>query len=653
MKKHIFSLLMLIFSISAFSQVDYTHEKNKVTGYELAITEYEKDKDAEALVIYDIGSYYFIGEDDRGFVLYMKRRQKIKILKQAGIKEATIEIPFYTEGEDWETVGSIDGATYNVDNGTLNTTALTSKNIFEEKVNDRVRVKKIAFSDVRVGSVIELEYLITTPYLFNMRKWDFQRTIPVVYSQLKYTAIPYYEYAYLAKGTEKFDEFNSEVRVGDKQFGNLKYKEMDFIFGMKDLPAFKDEEFITSKEDYLVGINFQLSKYNNPRGRAREIMTTWSAMSDDFLKDESFGKYISKTEKEAKKILPTLDIEGKEPIKQVEAIASYVKLNYNWNGFYGKYAPDELSEFLKKKTGNVGNINLFLIGMLKAANIDAHPVALSTRGNGIVSKGHPFQQFFNYVVAQVVIDGTPIYLDATESMLYFSDLPQRCINVEGLLVKPKSEEWVNILQKVMSTTHKYQTIKIIPEENKMVVNARYANSGFDGLNYRKVWMGKAENLSKYLKDKNNIDVKGEVSVKENDKLNRPFQFSFDFESSIEEASGKLFVNPFCNLYITENPFKQTARTLPVDLLYIRGEIYHSIIEVPQGYKIEHLPESYAIDNDLIKIDYTAQVDSNKIQIMGSYSLKKIIYPATDYNNLKTSFADMIKKYSDMIVFVKE
>lgn len=651
MKKYILSLLLVI-AIHGYSQVNYTQEEGKVTQYEMVMQEYEEDKDAEALVIYDLGDYHFRGEDNQGFVLRMKKRIKIKILKQAGLKEANFEIPYYMEGRNWEEIESLEGTTYNLEDGVLKKTILTSKNIFEEKINDNIRVKKIAFADVRVGSVIELNYVISTPYFIHMRKWGFQKNIPVVYSKLRYRAIPYYDYAYLVKGTDKFDEFNTDVLSQEIRYGNLVYKEMECIFGMKDIPAFRDEEFISSKEDYMIGLNFQLAKYNSPRGGSKEIISTWPAMCDDFLKDDSFGKYIRNSEKEAKKILPTLNLGNEAIIEQVEIITNYVKSNYNWNGFYGKYAVDNLSDFLKQKTGNSGNINLFLIGLLKAANIEVYPVILSTRGNGLIDKNYPFQQFFNYVVAQIIIDGKTYTIDATESLLSFNELPQRCINVEGLVVKPKSEEWVDIIQKRMSMINRQFTLKITPENNLVTVKAKFAGSGFDAYNYRKIYLGKEENLQKYLKDRNNIDIKGSIEIVETEKMNKPFSFSFSFDNSLEGTQDKLFIHPFCNLSITNNPFKQTTRTLPIDLIYLKGEIYNTKVEIPEGYKIEHLPESYSINNDLIKFDYAIERNSEGLFVNANYALKQIVYKADDYIKLKMAYADMIKKFSEMIVLVK-
>lgn len=654
MKKHVIIILALsTLLLKGYSQENYIQEEGRITQYEMSMTEYPKDKDAEALVLYDLGEYFFQGDYNEGMLLNMTRRIKIKILKQAGIEYASFEIPYYMEGRDWETIEYIEGTTYNYENGELSKTALTKNNIFEEKINNNLNIKKITFADVREGSVIELKYKIVTPYFYHMREWQFQRKIPVVYSRLKYKAIPYYEYAYLAKGLSQFDEQTSVLLSGEKRFGRLVYQEQEFTFGKKDIPAFKDEKYITSVNDYMMAIKFQLSKYYSPNGSSEELITTWPAMCDDFLKDERFGKFIKSSEKESKKILATLDVTDKTPIQKVEKITDYVKNNFFWDGFYGKYASDKLSSFLKQKTGSIGSLNLFLVGLLKGAGIEVYPVVLSTRGHGLISKDNPFTQSFNYVIALAIVDGKPVFIDASEPLLYYNNLPPRCINVEGLIVKPKSEEWISIYQKRNSLEQREFKITVNAEKKGIDISAKFFGTDYEAYNYRKVYMGKEDNLVKHLKERNNIDVKNGVEVIEGEKLNRPFIFSFDFSSPIEGSSDKLFIHPYCNISISDNPFKQKERLLPVDLMFIQGEIYKSVLEIPEGYKIEYIPESYSVDNDIIQISYTCQKNENIIETNAFYTLKSNIYEASDYEALKQSFAEVIKRFSEMIVLVKE
>ena len=45
------SILFIISIISGYSQVNYSQEFGKVTQYEMSMSQYEQDKDAEAVVI--------------------------------------------------------------------------------------------------------------------------------------------------------------------------------------------------------------------------------------------------------------------------------------------------------------------------------------------------------------------------------------------------------------------------------------------------------------------------------------------------------------------------------------------------------------------------------------------------------------------------
>lgn len=654
MKKQLAILLLFFSVINVWSQEKYTQESGKVTQHEISMTEFDQDKDAEAVILYDIGEYYFSTDDNYGFVLTMKKRSKIKILKEAGIKYANFEIPYYTgSGQGWETVDQISAITYNSENGQLNKTVLDPKSIFEEKVNDKVRLKKIALSDVREGSVIEINYTINTTYFMYMREWNFQHKIPVVFSQLKYRAIPYYEYSFILKGANRFDSFTSVADNKNLRFGSLEYREMIHTFVMKDMPAFKDEEFITSENDYMTSLNFQMAKVNSPRGGSKNIISTWTDISDDFIKDDKFGKYIKSAEKESKKILPQLAVEELSPVKKLETITQYVKHNYNWDGFYGKYSTQKVSDLIKKQTGNVADINLFLIGLLQSAGLETYPVALSTRKNGSISPDHPFQQFLNYVIAMVVIDGKIYFVDGTESLLYYDNLPERCLNVLGLVVKPKKEDWVTTKQSITAMTQKDFDININPEENKAEVKAAYTSIGQDAYFYRSVSLGKEDKLTKYLKDRNNIEVKDNMEIIDYEKTNKPFRFSFGFDNSLEGTPDKLFIHPFCNLSVKENPFKQTSRKLPVDLIYIRGEIYKSQITIPEGYKVEYLPKDFKTNDNQMSINYTVVQSDHKIVVSADYTFKQNLYDASRYNTLKMSMADVIKQFSEMIVLVKE
>ncbi len=653
MKRIALLSVFLIISISLFSQQErFSRELGKVTQYEMVMQEYEHDPDADAVMLYNQGEYFYSGNYERGmFLLRMKREVKIKILKQSGIQYANFEIPLFNGDMDWETIESIEGSTYNIDRG-FTQTKLESKNIFEEKVNDNVRVKKIAFSDVRPGSVIELSYTIVTPYYFNMRNWYFQQRIPVIYSKLRYRAIPFYEYAYILKGSNKLDIMESGTPSADLRFRNLTYREVPYDFGMNNVPAFKDEQYISSVDDYMININFQLAKIHNPNGGTREIMSTWPAMCDEFLKHDNFGKYMKEVEKQAPKILAGVDLNGKTKKEKIEMITELVKSRFAWNGMLGKFSDLGLKDFLTQKSGNAANLNLLLAGLLKSVGIDTYPVILSTRGNGIISLSHPFQQFLNYVIVMADDDGRLQLLDSTEPLLHYAVLPERCMNVNGLVVKPKSNEWIAIHQKTSSIIQKNLKLTINPEKNTIQTEALYLSTGPEAYRFRSAYNGNSDNLAKFLKEKEQINAT-DINLPEMNALNKPFTFLFNTEFLIDNHSEKLFFNPFNSLALNKNPFRQSNRVLPVDLVYLRGESYKSIVTIPKGYKVEYIPENQSFEDGIVSFSYKSVKYEDQLSFEAHFNLKKYTIEAAEYQTLKDDFNKIAKNLSEMVVLVKD
>jgi hypothetical protein len=55
-----------------------------------------------------------------------------------------------------------------------------------------------------------------------------------------------------------------------------------------------------------------------------------------------------------------------------------------WNDYYGYSCNEGVKKAYKDKTGNVAEINLMLTAMLRYAGLNANPVLVSTRSNGIM-----------------------------------------------------------------------------------------------------------------------------------------------------------------------------------------------------------------------------------------------------------------------------
>lgn len=319
-------IFLLLGNQFIYSQ-NFAKEFGKATQLNFEDKQYAAYQNAEAVVIFDLGKSYFVRDQNSYDVVY-ERTTRIKILSDAGAKWAEIEIPYYHEGSVWEKVTKIEAYSYNYDNG-LKINKLETSNVYEEKINDKWSVKKFVVPQVKAGSVVDYRYSIISEYKFNLRDWEFQWRIPVQYSEYEVQMISFYEYTWLLQGTNKFTEQSSYVDSGLKeQFAGVEFNPNVHKFIIKDVQAFESEELISSINDYIIKLDFQLSRINYPTGGSLEIITTWDNMIKDYLKEEKFGKFINKAEKLSTKLIDIEEFVNKTDREKLDFTIDYLKKKF-------------------------------------------------------------------------------------------------------------------------------------------------------------------------------------------------------------------------------------------------------------------------------------------------------------------------------------
>src|SRR5690606_19756384 len=78
--------------------------------------------------------------------------------------------------------------------------------------------------------------------------------------------------------------------------GGLKVDCSKMTYIMNDVPAFQEEEFMTSSKNFLSAINFELSEVADLRGGARKITKDWKDIDSELKKHFNFGKQVKRDE---------------------------------------------------------------------------------------------------------------------------------------------------------------------------------------------------------------------------------------------------------------------------------------------------------------------------------------------------------------------
>jgi transglutaminase-like putative cysteine protease len=634
-------------------------EYGKITYMELDMKTYERDTSAVAVVLNEFGEASFDLEDLSKVVF--QYHVKIKILKESGKKYADFEIPMRKNGTKQEVVKFVKGSSFNRNGNAWKESALLPKSIFTEAVNDYYSLTKFAIPDVQVGSVIEMSYVLETPFVYNFIPWEFQSDIPKVKSEFwaKYPA--YYEYGITLKGFLNLTKNEGTVvkecvASGVTAYGVGQSADCSlFKYSIENIPAFKEEDYMTAKKNFLSAITFELSKITQRNGVVDKITSEWKDVEQELKQHESFGAQIKKARNIFEGKVKELKLSHSDPLALAREIHNYFKNDYDWNGDLGKYTDNGIKKLVETKKGNVGDLNLSLLGALQEAGFEAEPVLLSTRANGQPIRHYPVMSDFNYVLVRVKVADKFYFLDATSSLNSFGYVPERCLNGQGRALGETSD-WIDI--KPADKERVVTDLKIkLNSEGTASGTAIINHYGYAAYNIRNYYYGassKEEFIQKRTSRWQGLEVKNFMVENEQD-LTKPFVEKFDF--TLEDQPGNasmLYFQAFLLSRLEKNPFLSNERLYPVDFGAPVENVYLLNFEFPDDYEVEDLPQNVAsaMPNAGGRFLFSANKYAGKMVLSSTLLLTKSVYTSDEYHALKELYSRYIATQQSQIVLKK-
>ncbi|MGH2622839.1 MAG: transglutaminase domain-containing protein, partial [Sphingobacterium sp.] len=401
------------------------------------------DSSAHAIVLYEHGrTELAYSETERGLRVVHTYHVRIKLLDKEGDNQANISIPLFKRGADFDNIVEIKGKTYNYENNKLQIDELKKAAIFNVKISEYKQATKFTLPNIKNNSIIEYSFTLSTAGIFNFHTWNFQSDIPKIYSEYIAIIPATFDYNVNLKGFYKLSDQKSSILNQHFLYGGVRNDCSKLTYIMRDIPAFKTEAFMLAPVNYISAVNFELKSYVDPTGVRKNFTKTWKDVESDLYNEKSFGGQY-RDNGNFKNIVPGIVGNITQKLEQAKVIYSYIQKNIHWNKFLGKYADKGVKKALESKNGNIADINLALISALKTAEIEAYPVIISTRENGIPTYLNPVISDFNSVICLTKIDGTEFLLDASNDLLPFGELSLQSINDQGRVIYARNKsEWI-------------------------------------------------------------------------------------------------------------------------------------------------------------------------------------------------------------------
>ena len=673
MKKILLITLLQLFLSPVFSQ---NYKFGKVSKEELNEQFNPKDTSANATVLYRKQHISFNYVEGNGFIQENKIHERIKIYNREGLDQAIKKISLYDESNELkEDLVGLKAVTYNIESNKITQTKLKKSGVFEEKTNDYWKKVKFTFPDVKVGSVIEYKYTIETS-LLDINDVYFQQMIPI--KKMNFTLIvpEYYSYrkhfnlkaAYIPNFINEIKPESITIsgltdrplthgplnREAEFSRSELKFDQNWTTLDANNIPALKEEIYVSSIENYAAFVKLELQQLKFPGKTPKSFSTTWEKVAKSIYNYEKFGGELKK-QNYYKNDLDAILAENYKVDEKIIKIFNLIKSKVSYNEINGYGTDKGVRKAYKEGVGNVADINLMLTSMLRYAGLKANPVLVSTVDNG--KPLFPTRKGFNYVISCVEFNGEKILLDATKSYATKNMISPNALNWQGRLIKKDGKsEWVDLYPKKNSNNIKMVSANL---NNDLVLSGKVRSQKTDyyAYEYRDQFGGlqKESLINELLKRNEGIQVT-DLNVKNLQDLKKPIQetYNFVYEDGVDKIGSEIYISPMLFLTAEDNVFNNDTRNYPIDYSYPRTNKKIVNLTIPEGYRIKSIPESIKLGmSDLVGgYTYLVKQIGNKVQVSQTLNINFPVIAVKYYPELKEVYKQMIEKNSEKIVLEK-
>lgn len=621
MKRIFLTTILFVYFFTAIYASKEPMKYGKPETSELEMTVYAPDSSASAVVLCNYG--YFNANE-----FQFSHTMRIKILKESGKSQGNFFVPASEKT-------NVRGQVVNMEGGQPVVSKLTKDGIFIERVTGDIFRARVAFPNVKVGSVIDVEFY----YKGVPNYWEFQKTIPVKWSELIMEESTFITLRRNFTGYIPFAAISGDRWV------------------TSNVPAFQSESYVNNYENYISRMEIELESIHVPGVIYKDYATSWSAVAQTLQTHNNFGfqlsspnLYLNDLEREIKKATT-------DPYQRMEKAFEAMK-KFKWNDRGSIWPSSEgISYVYNKKTGNSADVNMSLVILLRKLDIRANPILLSTRDNGLLPPHSVSIDKLNYMIVKAYLNDTTYLLDATEENMPIDLLPERALNGRGLEVPKESYFWQDLSPKKKDKQMDLFNGSINTDGS---IKGEWLISYMDYAAYDKRENYKSFNSEdEYLKSVESAHNGLSVESYQNqmlDSLNNPFveKIKVNLKSRLTKVGDKMYLNPFLFDRFTENPFKTENRQYPVDFTTPIEQRLTLILKLPEGWAVEELPKStrMTLPTKDASISFTSASDDKTINIAYKLMINKPVFVQTEYNDLKVFFDQLVKKQAEMIVIKK-
>lgn len=655
--KQLISIIVFIAAISAMTLSAQTITVNpkfgKVSKEEVEMTEYPSDTSAVAVMLYESNNLYVNFNAEGGFNLNNKRYMRIKILKEDGLEWGDVSLLLYNTPQHVENVSGIDVVTYNIVDGKIVETKMPKKYVFTEDFSEKY--KKLSFSaqDVKVGSVVEIKYDMTSSIYWEIDDIYFQHSIPVNLAEATVRIPDMFTFNKKMMGYHTVSH-ESEVESGAlaSAGGSFTYNVNVDKYRAVDMPAFKVEPYLFNAKQYHAFVQYDIRSIFLSGVIHEDFGVTWADVDESYIQSDLMTRFDTRCLFKEEVAAISKDLAD---IEKIAAAVTLVRDKVEWNKKYNLF-PDPLVQVVKAKSGSSSEINSLVAGCLREMGFIVDPVLIKDRTSGILLDYQPeMAPYDTFIISAVASDGTTYYVDAASPDGYVNVInPIFMINKARILRKNGQSGWVDLTKLSRSGLSVTVNAAITPDmrvEGELKAKASGAESYTLKRKYKSC--EKEEDFITDIEEDFSLEIE-ELASNSIKSYGPSAEYSYKFSKNLDSSSERIYLNPFIERYHDPDAFQSIERKYPVDFPYPYVISYMAMIRIPDGYVVEQLPSNAIVKLDAIgaSVKLMFMVNEKVLQVVLNYSQTSMLGVPESYNDIREFWQYLNKQYDSMVILKK-
>jgi len=582
--------------------------------------------------------------------------KRYKVLKEEGRDCADFSFIHHSKRSFGEKISDIKVVTYNLDGGQVVPSEMSSDLLYKHAFTGSFDRTAFSAPDVRVGSVVEVQYTISYKDGGNVGRVFMQEQYPVNHGTITIEYPQFLQYNKRLSDNPPFAEVNNDF---DTYFTYLdgihrKFTAVKDIYVAYDVPAFKVDPICYYPYQSCMRVEYDLVRIDIPGGMQKTFPRTWEEFDNDFVRAGLLLMFKSKHKLVKKIAAEVKGITDEEEL--IKAVRNRVLSTVKWNKGMGILANTDYACIYKE--GDASDICAVVGSVLNRVGYSCSPVFIKTRDKGIIEVSEIFGSLFNVLILQIITpSGKIYYTDVVSDNAYLNVLPNTYLvsNARLLSISDKRGRWVD-LTRISESSDAYDVVASLDTSGSIEGECIVVSDNESAMNLKIDYdRRKNEEVFSYgLVDVADVEV-SEFEFPEHDAWSSRASYHFKFSTEAELTGDYIYVNPFLRRFYS-GFYLDEERLSQLDIPFAETVKYSYKLTFPSGYDVEILPQDQDFSFGHAKSRATVRyerVNENEMRmdfvlIFDTYSVQP-----EEYREFLVYLMDILKIYDTAIVLRKK